>query len=182
MIGEALPPHPPNLGWVNIKKDGVVLEWPLPAWSSFWHLDRFSFAWSRVVDRARGMKKQRRGSPDKLISWLAFQWIRFATDVLLSNRNELKDLSDDQGSMDTPWGTLIADLRFLLDNSEKEGDFQSQELVLKWIGEVRVMVSGNVVGINIENKDFETLRGLGLRLEKLTSDNSDEYKGVDLNS
>jgi hypothetical protein len=140
LLGDALPPRSDKLRWVRITKDGEAF-WPLPAWPSFWHLDRFLFAWKQVVRRSRGMKKERKDSPDKLIAWLAFHWIRFATDVLLSNRKELEEKFQDFESLDAAWHELAEDRKALLDRSEKEGDFESQELAREWVRDSEVMLT-----------------------------------------
>lgn len=137
LLGGPLPPRADDLGWVRINKNSS--SWPLPAWPSFWHLDRFRFAWSRVVSEALGKKRERKESPEELVAWLAFHWARFATDVVLSNQAELEAKLHNLENLDAAWTDLEKDAD-LLAASEKGVDFESQELVGDWVRELKTMI------------------------------------------
>ena len=139
LLGGPLPPRWDELGWVRSRIGKDVKAWPLPDWPSFWHLDRFGFAWGRVIDQARGMKRERKDSPDALIAWLAYHWIRFATDVLLSNRAELNPQISTLNMLEPAWEKLAEDISNLVNSVGRNGSFEGQELVEAWVKDLRVM-------------------------------------------
>lgn len=144
LLGEPLNPGPASLGWVQIRGgDDSSCVWPLPAWPSIWHLDRFRFAWSQAIRRAHGLRKDRGVPADRLIAWLAFHWIRFATDVLISRHKAPESELQDLDSLKESWKKLVEDLSELSKISESS-DFQYRELVITWISDLLTMTQNQI--------------------------------------
>ena len=58
----------------------VSVQWPLPAWRSFWEHDLFLATWNQVLGKLPPTSMREKNP--KLTGWLAFAWISAATAIL----------------------------------------------------------------------------------------------------
>jgi hypothetical protein len=138
LAGEPLTPSRFGLGLVELIVPGSKpVGWPTPRWVSFWHFDRLGFAWRGVVDKASKMK--RKMSADRLLEWLAFYWIRYIADILLSTDQEID--SKPQDDIEAFWEKLIDDLSTLWRvSSENEVEPETREMVRDWLIDLATML------------------------------------------
>lgn len=129
LIGEPLTPGPFDFGLVRVTKGDRQLAWPTPRWISFWHFDRLSFVWRKVVQEAK--KRKKRMKTEELLEWLAFHWLRYIIDILLDNRDELKA---EPGELpEKEWENLGKDLMTLLNPEGVEAESTKSKVIENWL-------------------------------------------------
>jgi hypothetical protein len=113
--GPPLAPKPFELPWVSVSAELAgekPICWPTPAWPSFWHFDRLGFFWNKVVKLSEGKLAQETPDSDseEHVEWLAYNWIRCITSILLLDGKDLKEEPPDV----VDWDALVTETADLL--------------------------------------------------------------------